>query len=68
MLDALNLVEKGNMYPSDNKVKIGMTGNDLYQKIETILPKDKYGWTLCPGHLTSYEEWMSTPVYEGSTE
>lgn len=50
------------------KIKIGMSGNDLFQIIEMVLPRLKYGWTLCPGHLTGEEEWMSSPVYEGSSE
>lgn len=49
-------------------IKIGMTGNDLYHAIEEVLPKEKYGWHLNPGHLVSDEEWMSSPVYGESTE
>lgn len=49
-------------------IKIGMTGDHLYQEIERILPKETYGWTLCPGHLTGYEEWQSSPLYQGSQE
>jgi len=50
------------------EIRIGMTGGELYQKIEQILPKEKYGWSLCPGHLVAEEEWMSSPIYEGSEE
>lgn len=49
-------------------IQVGMTGADLYNTIEKILPKEKYGWTLCPGHLVSYEEWSSSPIYENSKE
>lgn len=48
--------------------KIGITGDTLYHQIETIFPKEKYGWHLNPGHLVSDEEWMSSPVYNGSEE
>ena len=48
--------------------KIGVTGDALYQQIEAIFPKEKYGWHLNPGHLVSDEEWMSSPVYDGSEE
>lgn len=44
----------------------GMSGNEMYALIEKVLPKKDYHWSLCPGHLTSDEEWMSSPIYEGS--
>lgn len=47
-------------------LKIGMKGGELYNFVETIFPKAQYGWTLCPGHLTAEEEWMTSPVYNGS--
>lgn len=46
----------------------GMKGDELYRLIETVLPKADYHWSLCPGHLTADEEWMSSPIYEGSKE
>jgi Xaa-Pro aminopeptidase len=46
----------------------GMSGSDLYNLIDKVLPKKDYHWTLCPGHLTSDEEWMSSPIYEGSNK
>lgn len=49
-------------------IKIGMQGKELYKKIEEVLPQEKYGWTLNPGHLSADEEWMSSPVYPQSTE
>ena len=45
-----------------------MSGGELYDLIEQVLPKEKYRWSLCPGHLTADEEWMSSPVYEASEE
>ncbi len=50
------------------KIHIGMTGGALYDLIESILPKSEYHWSLCPGHLVAEEEWLSSPVYEGSYE
>ncbi len=47
-------------------VGIGMSGGELYHIIEEVLPKEKYFWTLNPGHLTADEEWLSSPVYEDS--
>lgn len=47
-------------------VRIGMTGGEMYELIESVLPKSKYGWKLNPGHLTAGEEWMSSPMYPNS--
>ncbi len=47
-------------------IAIGVTGDDIYQRIETVLPKAQYGWHLNPGHLVADEEWMSSPIYSGS--
>lgn len=49
-------------------VHCGCKGNDIYQLIEQVLPKADYHWHLCPGHLTADEEWMCSPIYEGSEE
>lgn len=47
-------------------IRIGMKGKELYQLIEIVLPKSEYHWSLNPGHLIGDEEWMSSPIYEGS--
>lgn len=44
------------------QVHIGMRGKDLYDLIESVFPKETYGWELNPGHLTSDDEWMASPV------
>lgn len=49
-------------------IEIGINGNDLYEAVETVLPKEEYGWTLNPGHLCADEEWMSSPIYPQSEE
>ncbi|MDN6194563.1 MAG: Xaa-Pro aminopeptidase, partial [Alkalibacterium sp.] len=48
------------------QVHIGMKGKELYNLIETVFPKNQYGWELNPGHLTADEEWMASPVKETS--
>ncbi|MCR5228688.1 MAG: M24 family metallopeptidase [Solobacterium sp.] len=50
------------------QVHTGMTGGEVYALIDEVLPKREYGWKLNPGHTTAEEEWMSSPVYEGSDE
>lgn len=49
-------------------IKIGMDGGEMFNIIENELPREKYGWSLCPGHLIGEEEWMSSPIYDDSTE
>ncbi|MBM3070954.1 M24 family metallopeptidase [Enterobacter sp. RHBSTW-00994] len=49
-------------------IKIGMKGGEMYSLISSVLPKEKYRWHLNPGHLSADEEWMSSPVYNASTE
>ncbi len=49
-------------------IHVGMPGGELHALIEEVLPRATYGWTLCPGHLAADEEWMSSPIYEGSVE
>lgn len=49
-------------------IKCGMEGHELFDLIESELPRKEYGWSLCPGHLTGEEEWMSSPIYEDSHE
>lgn len=50
------------------QVRCGMSGGEMHSLVESVLPRKAYGWTLCPGHLTAEEEWMSSPIYEGSRE
>jgi hypothetical protein len=33
-----------------------------------LLPDDLFGIFLNPGHLIAYEEWMSSPIAEGSDD
>ena len=46
---------------------IGCRCASLYETIETIFPKDMYGWKLNPGHFTDDCEWSSSPMYENSS-
>lgn len=49
-------------------IHCGMSGGELYALMEKVLPKDKYNWGLCPGHLCADEEWLSSPIYKNSKE
>lgn len=47
-------------------ITIGMKGRELYSLVEEVLPKGNYNWHLNPGHLTSEEEWLSSPIKSNS--
>lgn len=47
-------------------IKIGENAGEFYKKFEEYYPQAKYGWELCPGHLTAEEEWMSSLFYKDS--
>jgi len=50
------------------KIRIGMPGGELYRVVDEALPRSEYHWGLCPGHLAAEEEWLCSPIYEGSAE
>ncbi|MCX6648251.1 MAG: hypothetical protein NTV61_02520 [Candidatus Bathyarchaeota archaeon] len=50
------------------KLRIGATGGDLWKAVHDRIGDPFYGVHLNPGHLTSLEEWLSSPSYEGSKE
>lgn len=47
-------------------IKIGMNGNDFYNSFNEYYPQSQFGWELNPGHLTSDEEWLSSPFFAES--
>jgi len=46
----------------------GTRGGDVYDMIHRLLPDELFGVFLNPGHLIAYEEWMSSPIAEGSDD
>lgn len=49
-------------------IKTGVTGAEIYDAIDGVLPRDDYGWHLNPGHLTADEEWLASPIYYLSSQ
>ena len=49
-------------------VGIGVTGGTLNALVEDRLGDPFFGVSLNPGHLIHFDEWMSTPIYPGSTQ
>ena len=50
------------------KVGIGVTGGSLYRLIHDRIGDPFFGVHLNPGHLIHLDEWVHSPIYEGSTE
>ena len=50
------------------QIHAGMTGGELYDLMEQLLPSREYHWKLNPRHLAGEEEWMCSPVFNGSEE
>ena len=46
---------------------IGTPGGDLHALVTQKLPFEKFGIFLNPGHLIHLDEWLSSPIYHGST-
>jgi Xaa-Pro aminopeptidase len=49
-------------------LRIGAAGGELARLIDERLPFDRYGIFLNPGHLIHLDEWLSSPIYAGSTD
>lgn len=47
-------------------IRIGISGGEIYDMVQTSFPREKWGWTLNPGHLISTEEWSASPIFENS--
>jgi hypothetical protein len=48
-------------------VGIGVTGSELYEIVHEHLGDSFFGVGLNPGHLIHIDEWLHSPIYEGST-
>ncbi len=44
----------------------GTPGGEVWSRMMAALPAETFGVTLNPGHLIGTEEWMSSPITEGS--
>ena len=44
----------------------GVSGGEVWQNMMAALPSDRFGVTLNPGHLIGADEWISSPIFEGS--
>ncbi len=46
----------------------GVSGGYIWNHMQVALPFETFGVTLNPGHLIGLDEWISSPIYQGSTE
>ena len=44
----------------------GLHGGAVWSEMRSALPVDTFNVTLNPGHLIGLDEWLSSPIYEGS--
>jgi hypothetical protein len=49
-------------------IGIGVTGGELFDIIDRHLGDPFFGVGLNPGHLIHLDEWVSSPIYRGSTQ
>ncbi len=47
---------------------IGTTGGDLYKAVHDKIGDPFFGVELNPGHLIGLDEWVNSPIYEGSKD
>lgn len=48
------------------QMKIGTKGEEIFNLVQGIFPKETYGWVLNPGHFIATEEWSASAFYPGS--
>lgn len=49
-------------------LEIGVEGRELYRAVHDRIGDPFFGVELNPGHQIHYDEWVDSPIYEGSTE
>ncbi len=49
-------------------VRLGIQGSEIYQSIVEVLAKGNLKSLLNPGHITSFDEWVNTPIRPGSVD
>ena len=49
-------------------MKPGTPGGKVWSAMQKALPFERFAVFLNPGHLIGLDEWMSSPIYEGSVE
>ena len=49
-------------------MRLGITGKDVFQAVVQAFEGSPLRSSLNPGHLTSYDEWLSSPIRPDSDE
>ncbi len=50
------------------QLAVGVPGGDVYAAVHSSLADAEFEPALNPGHLISYEEWMNSPIRDGSED
>jgi hypothetical protein len=50
------------------RVGVGASGGELYKVVHDRIGDPFFGVSLNPGHLIHLDEWVNSPIYEGSSE
>jgi hypothetical protein len=48
------------------QMRPGVPGGTVWDQVQADLPFHRYAITLNPGHLIGADEWISSPIFEGS--
>lgn len=49
-------------------LELGVAGGDVFERITELLAGEAFASSLNPGHLIHYEEWLDSPIREGSSD
>jgi hypothetical protein len=44
----------------------GVSGGQVWARMQELLPFETFGVSLNPGHLIGLDEWVSSPIFQGS--
>src|SRR6185437_13733340 len=47
---------------------VGVSGGEVFANITGLLSRESFESSLNPGHLIHYEEWLDSPIREGSDD
>lgn len=49
-------------------LRVGVTGNFIHKAVMSSIGEAPFAPMLNPGHLGSFDEWVNSPIYAGSTQ
>ena len=49
-------------------VRLGIQGSEIFESVTEVLAMGNLKFQLNPGHLSSFDEWVNTPIRPGSSD